>query len=268
VRASQALLVSAGVRELLSDADLERLAAMAASGYRCSSCGQRGMLSDGPASVLVTLQDGPGDTGRIAVAGLAHGRCCPPQVIDRPGILQVPAEAGMTAKAAVLPHASGRRALLVTELAAPPVAVAGPGERHDLATGVLLSLGLHLLPTPWEPAPPAGGWAVRLPTADAAVVTDPEGGCYYEGGLGQPRKWRQLVARRGTVELLAGVAGMDAAGPGNPEPGLAALEAAAKAGRLVGATVPVLAAEGGAGPVSAGTAALAENPAARRRDRA
>lgn len=245
MRASQALLVSAGVRELLSDADLERLAAMAASGYRCSSCGQRGTLSDGPASVLVTLQDGPGGTGRIAVAGLAHGRCCPSQVIDRPGILQVPAEVGMTAKAAVLPNASGRRALLITELSAPPVAMAGPGERHDLATGVLLSLGLHLLSTPWKPAPPAGGWAVRLPTEAAAVVTDPEGGCYYEGGLGQPRKMA-AAGRQAGHGRVAGWRGRYGRGrPRQPGTGPGRTGGSGK-GRPTGRRHrPVLAAEGG-----------------------
>jgi hypothetical protein len=240
VSSPQELLVTAEVREILADPDLERLAGMAAAGYRCASCGLRGSPADGPASVVITMRGGPGVSGRVAVAGLAHGRCCPPQVIEQPGALEAPSGALMTATAVLLPAPGGYRALLVTELTSPPVAVTGPGERHDLATGALLAMGLHLLSSPWEPAPPASGWDVRL-TPRAAVVTDPDGGCYYQGSLEQPRTWRQLVTRQGAVELLAGTAGIAAAGPGNPEPGLAVLEAAAAAGRLAGATVSALA---------------------------
>jgi hypothetical protein len=124
----------------------------------------------------------------------------------------------------------------VTELPAAPVAVAGPGERYDLATGALLSMGLRLLASPWEPAPAASGWSVSL-SPRSALVTCPDGDRYYEGSLDQPPQWRLAAKRLGSVELLAGTAGIAAAGPGQPGPGIAALEAAARAGRLVGATV-------------------------------
>jgi hypothetical protein len=58
--------------------------------------------------------------------------------------------------------------------------------------------------------------------------------------LSSRQHWRQAAERLGSVELLAGMAGIRAAGPGQPGPGTAALEAAARAGRLLGAAVPAV----------------------------
>lgn len=233
------LLTSVEVADLLTADDLDKLARSAAAGYQCVTCGQPGQL--GTAAVVVELKDLPGGlpgTPQAAHVRLAHPWCSPSQILRDSGIMPVPVDGDMTAKAAIV---DGYRTLLITELSAPVSAVLDGGERQDMATGMLLSLGLHLLADPWQPAPPADGWSVTLSSVDTAVVTDPDGRAYYEGGLDQPRKWRKLVAARGTVELLAGVTGIDAATPGNPQPGLAALEAAARAGDLVGATIPVVA---------------------------
>lgn len=227
------LTVAAEVREWVEQADLDRLAAMAAGGWRCSGCGRRG---SGAAAVVVVVR--PGAAGaETAVVNLAHGGCVPSQVRREQGPLAAPTAGGMTATAAVLPHISGPRALLVTELTTPVTARAGL-ERVDMGTAVLLGGGLHLLPDAWQPAPAAAGWAVLLPSPRSAVVLDPAGGRYYDGSLDQPPPWRQLAATRGTVELIAGVSGM-AGGPGDPGPGVRALESAARAGRLVGGTIPV-----------------------------
>ena len=127
----QALLLSGQVREVLADQDLERLAGMAAAGFRCTSCGRRGGPADGPASVVIVMRSQPGRADRVAVVGLAHAQCSPPQVVEERDVLGVPSEASMTATAVLLPSPAGPRPLLVTELSAVPVAVTGPGERHE-----------------------------------------------------------------------------------------------------------------------------------------
>ncbi len=224
------LLVSSEVRGYLTDADLERVARKGTAGYKCPRCGKQGGPADGPASVVVVLADAPGD-GSGAVVRLGHARCCIPQVRGGGAPLVAPAEARMIAKAGALP---GGRPVLVTELAASAVAVAGPGERADVGTSVLLGLGLHLLASLREPAPPAAGWAA-VSSPSGAVVTDPEGEEFYAGRVGYPPGWLGLVDRRGAVELLTGADGI---GPNEDAAVLGALHAAAAAGRLVGGLVP------------------------------
>ena len=166
-----------------------------------------------------------------AVVRLAHARCARPGVVDAGGALAVPGEAGMSAKAALVDG----RALLIAELASAPVAVLGGGERRDLVTGELLSMGLHLLADPWRPAPDAPGWLVTITAPGAVLVADPGGGAFYDGTLDMPGAWLATVAGAGRVELVAGVAGT--AGVDGTAANMAALESAARAARLVGATV-------------------------------
>ena len=187
--------------------------------------------------MLVTLRAAVPGAEPVAVVSLAHGRCLRPAVRYKPGGIEPPPAAGMSATAVVLPHVGGPRPLIVTEAAARVVAVLGGGERRDAATAALLGDGLHLLGDAWQPAPPAAGWEVRLTGPGTVLVIDPHGGAYYDGELEQPATWRAAVAARGAVELLAGTDGIGAGGPGNPEPGVLALESAARAGRLVGATI-------------------------------
>jgi len=234
------LAVAAEVREWVEPGDLDRLAAMAAGGYRCVSCGRRGKPGGGPASVVVVIRPGAPGGEPSAVVNLAHARCLASQVRHEPDPLAAPGAGSMSATAAVLPYPgpAGPRALLITELTTAVVARARPAEPVDMTSAVLLGDGLHLLPDAWQPAPPAAGWAVLLPSPRSAVVLDPHGGRYYDGDLDQPAPWRRLAAARGTVELIAGVAGTTG-GRGNPGPRLRTLEAAARAGRLVGGTVIV-----------------------------
>jgi hypothetical protein len=219
------LLVNGEVRGVLEDADLERLSAMAAAGYECVACGTRGGADDGAAAVVVLVQSGTG------VVRLAHARCSAPGVVDAGGLLAAPGEASMSAKAAVVDG----RPLLIAELVAAPVAVLGDGERDDLMTGALLRMGLHLLASPWEPAPESPGWLVTIAAAGTVLVSDPDGGAFYDGGLDMPGPWLGAVSGAGRVELVAGVAGT--AGVDGAAGNVAALESAARAGRLVGATV-------------------------------
>jgi hypothetical protein len=226
------LLVSSAVREYVTDDDLARLAAKGAAGYECVACKKPGGPADGPASVVVLLDPVPGGEFR-AVVRLGHAACCAPQVREAGASLAAPGAARMLAKAAVLGHPAGDRPVLITELATPAVEVTGPGERADLATGALLGLGLHLLASPWEPAPPAPGW-VAVVSPRKAVIIDPDAGRFYAGGVDYPPGWLDLAGQRGAVELLAGADGIG--GPGDAVVG--ALEAAAAAGRLVGGLMP------------------------------
>jgi len=221
------LLVTDDVRALLTDAGLERLAETAATGWRCLACDADGQPGDGPPAVVVLLHDG---AARTAVVKLAHPRCCPPGVIEADSLLPVLATVGMTALAAVI----GRRPVLMTELAAPAFAV-DRGERTDLTAGAMLSQGLHLIAAPWEPAPAAPGWLAVMTAARAVRVTGPDGQPHYDGTLAPPPGWRELVAARRQVELLTGVDGLDAIAAGAAA--APALEAAAAAGRLAGATI-------------------------------
>jgi hypothetical protein len=229
------LLASSAVREHVTDDDLERLAAKGAAGYQCAACKKRAGPADGPASVGVLLDAAPGGGcgGFRAVVRLGHAACCDSQVTTAGAPLAAPAVARMLAKAGVLSHPAGDRPVLVTELATLAVAVTGPGERADLATGELLGLGLHLLASPWEPAPPARGWVALLSPAKAVII-DRDGGRYYAGAVDYPLGWLDLAAQRRAVELLAGADGID--GPAGAVAG--ALEAAAAAGRLAGGLMP------------------------------
>jgi hypothetical protein len=222
------LLVTEDVRVLLEDAGLERVAEAAATGWRCWACDAEGRPGDGPASVVVLL-DSAG-AARTAVVKLAHPRCCPPGVIEAGSPLPRLAAVGMTALAAVV----AGRPVLMTELTAPAFTV-DRGERTDLAAGAMLSQGLHLIAAPWEPAPAAPGWLAAVTGPRAVRVTGPDGEPHYDGTLAPPPGWRQLVAAARKVELLTGVDGLAAIAAGADAAG--ALESAAAAGRLAGATI-------------------------------
>jgi hypothetical protein len=82
VSSPQALLLSGQVLEVLADQDLERIAGMAAAGFRCTSCGRRGGPGDGPASVVIVVRPQRGSAARAAVVSLAHAWCSPLRVIE------------------------------------------------------------------------------------------------------------------------------------------------------------------------------------------
>jgi hypothetical protein len=233
--------VAPEVAELLSTSDLETLRQSAASGYRCLVCDRPGLLATDPASVVIHLGPAPGagpQGPRVAHVRLAHTRCSVSKVVARASSPPLPAEAAMTATAAVLPHPSGRRALLIAEPSAHLSAVTSPGERADPLIAGLLTRGLHLLPALGEPAPPAPGWTVQA-RPSGVIVCEPSGDVFYAGDLPQPREWRKITRTRGTVELITGVVGLRASGPEGPSQAIAALENAARRGRLIGGTVTI-----------------------------
>lgn len=234
------IIAARAVREMLDAEDLETLARQAATGYKCVTCGEPGELGVGRATVVVRLMtaDAGGVPGPMAHVRLAHERCSPSAIVPHPDVFAVPTESGMQATAVVLPEGMRRRALLIVEPSSSVVAVTDGGERLGMFTSVLLSQGLSLISSPWQRAPSASGWQVRLPSPVEAVVCDPDGEEIYTGELDQPHPWRKVV-RRGYVELLFGDIGLAATGPGNPAAGVQALEDAARDGRLVGGTVRV-----------------------------
>ena len=234
--------VAAEVAGLLGAGDLETLRRSAATGYRCVACGLDDQLAAGPVAVVVRLAAAPGagpDGPQVAHVRLAHARCSPSRVIADSGSLPVLPEMTMMLTAAVVPHASGRRALLIAEPSVQMSSVTGGGERLDPVLAGLLGRGLHLLASTQEQAQEARGWLVSLPSRAEALIREPSGDLFYAGELDQPREWRRLTRSRGQVELLAGVVGFGAAGPGRPGEALAALAGAARCGRLIGGMVAV-----------------------------
>ena len=235
------IIVAPPVRELLTAEDLDTLMRSAATGYRCLTCGEDDELAAGPVSVVVRLAAMPGagpDGPQAAHVRLAHERCSPSRVIQDPGTYQVPGEARMTARAAILPHPRGRRALLITEALVQMSAVTAGGDWVDPIIAGLLGQGLHLLAGVGERPAAAPGWSVRLPSTGEPEVLDPTGELFYGGELYQPPEWRRLVAKRGTVELITGVVGIAPASM-DPAEGIRVLADAARRGRLIGATICV-----------------------------
>jgi hypothetical protein len=234
------IILAPEVRELLAPEDVDMLVRTAATGYRCPMCDEHDELGAGPVSVVVHLSPAPGadpGTAQVAHVRLAHSRCSPSQIIHDPQPAQVPDETQMTASAAILPHRSGYRALLITEPSYQVATITDAGERLDPVIAGLLAQGLHLLAGVGERPAPAPAWSARLPTAETAEVLDARGELFYVGELAQPREWRALVAQAGAVELITGVIGLS--GALNVAEGTQVLAEAARRGRLIGATICV-----------------------------
>jgi len=206
----------------------------AAAGYECVECGQPGHLGGEPATLVVRVS-----WSEVADARIAHERCSPSRVVQTGQAYLVPSEMTMTVVAAVIPHFAGYRALVVAE---PPVNIStasAAGDRVDLLASALMERGLSMVATAGQRPAAAPGWEIALPSAAEAVITGRGGDLFYEGEMVQPPPWRQLVTGTGTVELLVGAIGLSAVGPGDLSAGLRALGDAARAGRLVGGTIPV-----------------------------
>lgn len=234
------IILAPEVCELLAPEDVDTLVRTAATGYRCLVCDEHDELGAGPVSVVVRLSPAPGadpGTGQVAHVRLAHGRCSPSQVIHDPQAAQIPDETQMTASAAILPHRSGYRALLITEPSYQVATITDTGERLDPVIAGLLAQGLHLLARVGERPAAAPAWSARLPTTGTVEVLDATGELFYGGELAQPRKWRALVAQAGAVELITGVIGLS--GPLSVAEGTRVLAEAARRGRLIGATICV-----------------------------
>lgn len=220
--------VSAEVAAVVGAEDLAALEARAAAGgYDCADCGQHSALGGEPA-VVIARAAGAG----ITWARISHARCSASRVQELPAVL--PDETAITAVAAVIPHATGPRPVILAEPDHTIATAPGDGERADLVAAFLLGRGLHLLGRAGHRPPPAPGWSVTFPSPAAAMITGP-GTLLYDGELIRPWLWQQAAAALGTVELLAGVTGLADLGPDDSVAAL--LAAAARAGRLTGGTI-------------------------------
>jgi hypothetical protein len=233
------LQVSEEVAAVVGAGNLAQLAATAAGSFECARCGATASLSDGPATV-VAFRD-----GILTVARIAHESCSSSQVVDVPeGTLRVAEQAPAVAVAAVLPHSAGLRPVLVVEPGA-SVSILQDGERIDGVTAHLLGLGLHLVAALGHTPGEAPGWQVELTSAVTARALYPGGDALYDGDLIMPPPWLRLVADRGGCLLLVASGLGLAEGLGEVAEGMRRLNSAARAGRLVGALVPVVAATPG-----------------------
>jgi hypothetical protein len=223
------LHVSDDVAAIVGARDLASLQAKAAAeGYDCDVCRQHSTLEAEAAAVIVsTLEAG------IEWARLAHQRCSPSAVVPGPPL---PEEFPATAIAGVIPHDTGPRAVILTEPAARVSESRPPGDHTDLLAAWLLGHGMHLLARAGHLPPPAPGWSVRFPSPTTAVITGP-GTDLYEGPLVRPPLWQHAAAARGGAELLFGVTGLAAITPDTSP--ISLLATAARAGRLIGGSVPV-----------------------------
>ncbi len=218
---------------MVSREDLEALESrVAAEGYDCAVCG--GHSPDSVPAVVAVWDAGPDTTW----ARVAHERCAPSAVIGESGL---PGTTPARAITGLVPHASaGVRALVLVEMVY-SLAVSEAGERIDGVASGLLGVGLHLITAAGRLAPPAGpGWLVDFPAAGLASITGPGvAGTVYEGELWTPPGWLDVARERGGAELLTGVTGI--AGVGAATSALRLVADAARAGRLVGGLVPVVA---------------------------
>lgn len=233
MKPSRLLRAAPEVTDLIGTEELEHLARSAADGYNCTACGLAGDLAGRPEVVVLLGPAGLPDSPQVAHVRLAHSGCLPSQVITSPEPGEPPG-GQMMLTAAVVPHRSGPRALLIAQMSVTMAVLEPGGGRTDLWLSSLLGQGLHLLGAADEPAPPSAGWVVLLPSPGAAVIRDPHG-LFYEGSLPQPLLWRQLTGRRGQVELLAGMAEVPASAGELPS----LLAEAARDGELVGGSVVI-----------------------------
>jgi hypothetical protein len=227
------------VAVIVGEEDLVRLRTGAAfARYTCWACGRPGLADTQPASVVVELGE------QAARVSLAHARCAPSQVVELRGVA-VPAVTGdsdedMAAKAAVFPYPGGSQAVLILEPRVEIAAHSPGGERIDVLLTGLLGMGLSLVYAVGDLPGPAPGWQLDLPGRRQVRVSAADGSVVYAGSCGQPRRWRQQIAVTGRCVVLTGTIGLFACpGRGDPARLVGMVEAAARAGRLAGATVRV-----------------------------
>lgn len=224
--------VAADVAELVPAEDLAALETSAlAEGFRCLTCNVPGVLGEEVVSVIAQRSEA------IVSVGLAH-RACKASVVEDlgPGALRVREEAEVVAVAVSWPSISGPRPVLIVDMPH-SVAIENPGDRVDGVVEHLLRHGLHLVPSAGRTPGPASGWALRLTSPVAAVVDYPLGAA-YDGTLIRPQGWEQLAARYGGAVLLVG-SNLGMAAVGSHAHGIGRVNAAARAGLLVGGVIAV-----------------------------
>lgn len=223
--------MSADVAELVPAEDLATLEASAAEGFRCLVCDGPGTLKGGTASVVAQR------SGLIVSVGLAH-RACKTSIVERlaPGVLQVREDAEIVAVAGIWPSISGPRPVVVIDIPH-SVAIEGPGDRVDGFVQHFLGNGLHLMTSVGRTPGPAADWTLRL-TSPASVVVDYPAGAAYDGALIRPPGWEHLAVNYGGAVLLVG-SNLGMAAVGSHDHGIGRVNAAARAGLLVGGVIAV-----------------------------
>lgn len=235
------LSVADDVAALVSADDLRLLAAGAGPDgiSECVTC--RAPVDADAAASVVAITIGP----LVTVARLAHRACTPSGVVELPvdelgltpeqlAALVAGEDSDASARALLLPHASGDRPCLLVEFVGGLATPASEGERVDLVVSGLLRRGLHLHTRLGHLPPAASGWTVRL-GAGTARVGQPGGEAMYDGTLTITSPWLDAVtAYGGRCVLLTGTV------PARPDGGtLDALRAAARNGTLVAGLVDV-----------------------------
>ncbi|GAB3278354.1 hypothetical protein GCM10027589_04430 [Actinocorallia lasiicapitis] len=226
--------VAAEVAALMPPEDLAQLEKKAGDGYDCLGCEQRAVLADGPAAVVIQR------SGPLTLARLAHRTCRASAVeVLAPGALRARDDVAAVVVAGLWPGVSGHRPVLVIDIPH-GLSISAPGDRVDAVVYFFLRLGLHLATSAGRTPPrAAAGWSVRLPSPVEAVVTAPDGSPVYDGDLVRSPMWDDLAASFGGAVLLIG-SNLDLASTGPHDPGITRVNAAARAGLLVGGVVPVL----------------------------
>lgn len=218
--------VGPGLAGKIDPADVERLARSAADGWACVVCSEAG-AADGVAEVVLLRE------GLVTAARLAHPWCAPDTVRDVSGLEKLLA---MPRPATAIAGLAGDVPFLVVDLD-DTVAGGDPGgDRVDKVAAHLLGLGLGLVAdlARLPELGAAAGWHAVL-GVDRLRLMQPDGTFLYDGELVLPAGWAAAAAVGGCVLLVASGLGVLAAADRLGE----RLAAAAGAGRLVGAVVPV-----------------------------
>jgi hypothetical protein len=228
------LRVAAHVATLLGD---DYVAALRAgpqpATVTCRHCGRRAVVDDGtPLAVIAAVRP-----GRIRVV-FAHPDCEPSAVVDDTAPLAPTATTGATGRALRLDDRLPP-VLAVTPTGTVHTRPGGPpGELADQVVAALLRGGLRLVPAldvdTLTALPHLPDWSVTLTAAGRGVqVHDPTGEALFDLQIVIGAAWLGAALAHQRILLLAGsMTGLSPAG----------LAAAAAAGRLTGATLPLRAA--------------------------
>lgn len=210
----------------IDPADVEQLARSAAQGWACVTCGGAGAV-DGVAEVVLLRE------GLVTAARLAHPWCVPDGGREVSGLGE---SLAMPRPATAIAGLAGDVPLLVVDLADTVAGGDRGGERVDQVAAHLLGLGLGLVAdlAGLPEVGAAAGWHAAL-GSDRLTLTQPDRAVLYDGELVLPDGWAAAAAVGGCVLLVASGLGVS----GAPERLGERLAAAAGAGRLVGAVVPV-----------------------------
>lgn len=185
----------------------------------------------------------------------AHARCTLSQVIEVPDDTPAPfaSSDGVTAAvtAALIEHGSVVLPTLITEISVRTYTTSSGHTEHgdlvDILATHLLGQGFSLVGRLREAPRKVEGWQVDLTlvstdglfTEAKLQMTEPDGTLFYDGDVHLPPQWLQGLDHYGWCVLYVGNPGVAELPHTELKARLRALRAAAGAGRLVGARLPV-----------------------------